>query len=280
MLTRRSLTQSVLVMAGFAGWPATFSKSEEAMPDFSHKNERMSALAKLRGSLKDEIVTWWLKGVLYGVVDGVPTKLWNMETVSFNRWRKISEGEFIFAHYELSLKIDLETEQLLRSFNNPYTGEMIDVGYDTLGPSNLIVTADSARFSTDTGPISPKLRHEVDAPVIQGNDIWVGQDLYAIVPAPRPDLKPWKAHDISTYAGKLSDVVDPAVLSAPATIGYQGIYDWRPWMNMGDVAGFHMSRLVGRKLGSISNIPNSFADIANEVKPDFIAGAEKAMHLP
>lgn len=87
-----------------AGGHAAFNGDDPA--------DAMKALVKLRGSTQNELIVWWLQGVLYGVVGRIPTKLWNLETVSFSRWDDLGDGAYEFVHTELSVKKDLQTGAL------------------------------------------------------------------------------------------------------------------------------------------------------------------------
>lgn len=265
MLTRRSLIAGLPLAASMALAGPARSASHAPLAE---KEDWMRALVKLRGSAKDELVIWWLKGVLYGVVDTEATKLWNMETVSFGRWQAQGD-EVAYTHYELSLRLDLETNDFLTSFTNPYTDEVLDMELAPFGPNITLLSATSARVPDDA-PLKPALTHDIGPPVILGDDIWMPQDLFAALPAFAPDAKPWRANDITTYKGKLNDVLNDDVASAPATCTYQGFYAWRPWLKMGPRPGHHLARMSGRKLASLDDIPRSYRDIVDQQKPDFL----------
>ena len=205
------------------------------------------------------------------------TKLWNMETVSFGRWQNQGE-EVAYTHYELSLRLDLETNAFLTSFVNPYTNETLDMELAPFGPNITLLSATSARVPDDA-PIKPTLTHDIGPPVILDDDIWMPQDLFAALPAFAPDAPPWRANDITTYKGKLSEVLDDDIASAPATCTYQGFYAWRPWLNMGARSGHHLARMSGRKLNSIEDIPRSYRDIVEKEKPDFLDNPEAALGM-
>ena len=220
MLTRRTIAQGLTAAAGLTGLSVTTALAGSHAAMFT-KDDWMKALVKLRGSSEDEMVVWWLKGVLYGVVDEEATKLWNMETVSFARWEKRGD-EYAYGHYELSLRLDLETNEFLTSFTNPYTDETLDMELAPFGPNVTLLTATGARVPDDA-PIQPALTHDIGPPVILGDEIWMPQDLFAALPAFAPGMKPWRANDITTYQGKLSDVLNDDIAFRPCNLHLSGL---------------------------------------------------------
>lgn len=150
--------------------------------------------------------------------------------------------------------------------------------YKVFQPIPLIVTVDSARLAADA-PMSPDFVHQVGPAAVSGDDIWVGQDMYATRNPVEPGGKPWRANDINIYSGKLSDVLDPSITSADAQMSYQGFYDWRPWLNMGDIEGNMLARLAGKKLKSAGEIPDSYLKLVKDVAPDYIESAPSLIGL-
>ena len=277
--TRRAVSGGLAAAAAMCVRPSPLL-AETPMTDFTDPNTAMKALAKLRGALDESLVTWWLKGVLYAVVDQEPVKLWGLEVVSFNRWRQLDDATYMFNHYELSVKVDPATGAPIDSFVNPYTDETVPERNDILGPSVLIVSAESGRLPVDRGPKATQITHHVGDVATLGDRLWVGQELYATVPPREVGGAPWKARDISTYMGTISAIADDGVASAPAETVYQGFYDWRPWMKMGATEGFLMARLAGRKLASADDIPESYTTLANAIEPAFLAEADSKVVLP
>jgi len=270
MLTRRQMTQTALIGAGALAAGSLAACSEPAMSfDRNSPEQRLLALAKLRGSAKKEPVIWWLDGTLYGVVDQVPTPMWHMETVSFASWEKTESGEYLMSHRELSLRKDFDTGELLEEIENPYTGELLKSEHKPFIPAPLLLSANAARLPEGVN-MPATFIHDIQVPTIAGNDIWIGEDMYAEIPAFAPGAKPWRANDINTYHGALDQVLDPGVTSADATMVYQGMYSWRPWLNMGDIEGQHVARMAGKKLRSIDDIPESYLNSAALIDPEFV----------
>lgn len=279
MLTRRQFAHTTIAGIGLAAAGALSAKTH-SRGTFDPRSEKdlMTALAKLRGSTEKELVIWWLDGTLYGVVDLVPTPLWHMETISFSSWEATGEAEYLMVHRELSLKKDPATGELVEQLTNPYTGELLEVEHKPFVPAPLLLTADTARLPADA-PVKPEFTHRLQTPSIIGDDFWLGEDMYAVLPAFQPGMKPWRANDITTWHGSLNQVTDPDVAWADATMVYQGMYNWRPWLKMGDIDGHHFARMAGRKLRSIEEIPDSYLTAVAKVDPEFVTTGAKAIGL-
>ena len=269
MPTRRHVTQTVLAAAAICATGTVAACADESKSFADSPQARLDALAKLRGSNKKEPVIWWLDGTLYGVVDQVPTPLWHMETVSFGSWEKTESGEYLMKHRELSLRKDFETGELLEEIENPYTGERLKSEHKPFVPVPLLLSSNTARVPEGVN-FPATFVHDIQTPTIAGNDIWIGEDMYAEIPAFQPGAKPWRANDINTYQGALDQVLDDGVTSADAKMVYQGMYSWRPWLNMGNIEGQHVARMAGKKLRSIDDIPESYRTAAALVDPEFV----------
>ena len=244
-----------------------------------HDSSHLGLLQKkLIYSADDRPLIWWLRGEKYGSINGEITPLWKLNVLLFKAVTQNPDGSFDARSMEIVYKTDIQTDALLARWRNPYNGEVYDEVPLIMGPL-------TRRF-TNTGPISQSAlpganiqRRGTLGPVeIAGDDVWLSADVHVMVD--REGQSSFRAHDLSTYHGRVSDVLDPAIQSAPATMTVHIIQSWHPWMNMKDKEGTLITRISGAKCFAIEDIHPRILALLKSHHPDiannFIARLEGA----
>ena len=139
MISRRGFTQAVAASAALTASLGS-SKPASAALDFEKPEDLLKTLVKMRGSLKSELVIWYLKGPVYGVVDQKVTPLWGLHSVNFNHFQKKNDAEYTMTSVEFNYPYDLKTGDHVKKYDNPYTQETIELAYRPFGPNTLILT--------------------------------------------------------------------------------------------------------------------------------------------
>lgn len=232
---------------------------------------------KLVYSLADGPLIWWIRGNKYGSINGEITPLWTLNVVLFKSVSHNEDGTFDATSMEIVYKTDVETDALLSKWRNPYNGEVYDEEPLIMGPLT--------RGFNDTGPISQSAlpgadiqrKGKLGPAEIAGDDVWLLSDANVLVN--REGQVPFRANDLSTYHGKISDILNPDLDSAPATMAVHIIQSWHPWMNMGDREGSLITRISGAKCFSIDDMHPRIRDMVKEGHPDiakdFVARLEQ-----
>ena len=225
---------------------------------------------KLNYTYDENPVFWYIEAVRYGLVDSKFTPFWNMH-VGF-LFTVDSLGEFDFRTNQLSAIFysDLETGDLLDTFNNPFTGASIPVRQPGLIRSQSRfdkfrqvreereIPGATVTTATDIGPAW-----------INGDDVWVHGDTgFRAEPDESSDRRLIQVNDWSTYHGSLKEVADPSVASAQATMNFNDVNTWPDWLQMGDRPGNYVSRGVGRKLRSGEGMPPQWLRFRAERFPE------------
>ena len=236
MLTRRRALGGLAGIAAGASYPggALFAAIPTSL-DPDNPTHLGLLQKKLIYSADDRSLIWWLRGKKYGSINGEITPLWTLNVLLFKKVEQNEDGSFDARSMEIVYKTDVETDALLNRWRNPYNGEVYDEVPLTMGPL-------TRRF-TDTGPISQSALPGADiqrtgtlGPAeIAGDDVWLLTDIHVVVD--REGQARFRAHDLSTYHGRVSDVLNPEIQSAPATMTVHIIQSWHPWMNMQDREG-------------------------------------------
>jgi hypothetical protein len=237
--------------------------------DLSDPQRLLTAFMRLSGSLDNRLVIWWMDGRRYGVVGARATLMYGMKVGMFHRFFRQPDGSYKLAMFELTYYTDLATGELLETYENPYTGQTNRVMHVRLGPD--------IRHQTSTGLADPgdPMVHDYHSglgpALIRGDDVWIPTDVEATIKFPNPKAPEIILNHYTTVHGSLRDAIDPDVVSAPATLAFQNILKWEPWMRMGDHPGHMMSRAAGRKLESVDDLPADYLDMAARVHPKLIA---------
>ena len=279
MISRRGFTQGVVATTALSSSLISASPAAAEL-DFEQPKDLMKTLVKMRGSLKSELIVWYLRGPVYGVVDQKATPLWGLHSVNFNHFSKRDDGSYSMTSVEFNYPYDLKTGDHIKTFNNPFTDEMIDLAYRPFGPNTLYIYEDGIRLPPDREEFkSAKLETAIGPVHIHGNDAWLFEDFFAEVPSMSADGSAWYANDITTYKATLDELNDDAVSAARSTLSFQSVVSWQAWMNMADHRGHMMSRLAGKKLFSRDDLPAWFVEVAEREHPDMIRDVEKLIGL-
>ncbi len=279
MISRRALTRTAVAAALLPSSLIRANRAQAAL-DFDDPADVTTALVKLRGSLESELVIWYLKGTVYGVVDQQARRLWGLHSVNFNHFRRRSESRYAMTGVEFNYPCDLESGDHIKTFDNPYTDQRIELGYRPFGPNTLILTKRGFELPPDRAEFRSATLETALGPVhVHENDAWLFEDVYAEVPSMGADGRAWYANDITTYKGRLDHLNDGGVSSVPATLSFQSVVSWHAWMNMGDRPGHMMSRLAGKKLFSRDALPPWFTAVAEREHPRMIRDVEKLIGL-
>lgn len=272
MITRRD---ALRVIAGgavslSAGFIRPSNAAAERDPGILDKPEELlTAFMRLSGSLDDRLIIWWMEGLRYGVVDARAKLLFGMQVGMFHRFFRQADGSYKFAMFELTYYTDLATGELLEEFENPYTGETNRVSHVRLGPEVRHQTVHG--LANPDNPMVHDYNSKLGPALIRGDDIWIPTDVEARIVFPKPTAPEIILNLYTTVHGRLSDALNPELVSAPATLAFQNILKWEPFMHMGDHAGHLMSRAAGRKLESVDDLPGYYLDMAERKHAKFIA---------
>ncbi|NCF30261.1 MAG: DUF1838 domain-containing protein [Gammaproteobacteria bacterium] len=210
---------------------------------------------KLAHSMDESPVFWWAKLSRMYMLDKIITPLWDVHVAAVLTTRDIDEhGSYETTAISMVFYTDLETGEYLSSFDNPITGETVDIGYFPAKPGKRITSIVGAKSEPRTRP---------------GYDVWVRVDDSTRVEPIEPETGPaFRVNDWNTYHGSLSDVANPKIANAPATWHFNDVLSFPPWLGMGDTPGDYVSRGFGRKVSGIRSMPEQLQDLIKERHPD------------
>ncbi len=227
--------------------------------NLSNAEDQVAADRKIQCSTKDEkpvYYTW--SGAAWSRTQGTPDrKLFRVEGMNVRQcisvedrvrgtgWRIVSR--------EIMLYLDPETEEVLETWDNPWTGETVDVIHVTNDPVN----SRSANFAISedgkvrTSPIrieGDKFFLDFVIPLFYTNPLagdyqkYVGNYYHAV--------------EIFNFSGDVKELLDDRTDSVSPTIAWVRVAPWLPWMGMGGREGLMYFSATGQKLSGWRQMPD------------------------
>lgn len=276
-MKRRSMMGGLAGLA--AGAPFIRGAKAATLPsrlDPKNKSHLGLLQKKLIYATDDRPLIWWIRGNKYGSINGELTPLWTLNVVLFKSVVHNEDGTFDAASMEIVYKTDIETDEPLSKWRNPYNGEVYDEEPLIMGPLTRRFTEDGPISQTNLPGANIQRSGSLGPAEIAGDDVWLISDSHVILN--REGQKSFRANDLSTYHGKVSDVLNPDMPSAPATMTVHIVQSWHPWMNMGDQEGTLITRISGAKCFGVEEIHPRILTMVKrhhpEIAKDFVARLE------
>jgi len=263
MTTRRDF-----VVAGLA---AMALPGVSAATDINANPEALlRALIKLRGSLDERPVFSWLSGMRYGVVDGRIDPIYRMHAGSVQLYRRINDRRYEMIMLELSYFADVDTGKPLKAFKNPYSGRVVEIPQQKLGPYKIFLTTEGVEIPRDPAFGEFELRTQLGPAVVQNDDIWIREDSFINVDSDHPMMGKHTYNEFVTYHGSLADVKNEALVSAPVDVTYQSVTSWRKWMGAEGVGGQTTARAAGSKVFALEDLPVEYLRVMRDWYPEIM----------
>lgn len=235
------------------------------------------AYRKLRFALHERPLFWWIRATKYGLVDNVLTPLYGMEIASIFQTVSRPNGRFAARSLEIVYSTDHETGELLEEWTNPYTGTVVPVRHTPVGPNLLEYDLDGPKLPTELPGARLETQNVFGEAWIENDGFWIRDDNSAVVTQVDGKGQPFHVYDWATYHAALTDVLDPAIRSAPGTVSFQAVSTWQRWMGMGSRPGNLVSRGSGQKVASYEELPARFRGFFETQHPELAEDPLRAL---
>lgn len=279
-INKRQFLQSLAatgVAATICSNPVLAAAGSPSSLDLSKPADLLEAMIKLSGSLDERMTLWWLEGSRYGVVDNIAVPTFGFHIGFFNLYHRLSDTEYLTTQLELTYYTDPNTGELLREWDNPFTGKTNKVRHVRMGPLNRVQTVEGLQPSASEMEYVKSFSTELGPATQYSDSVWIPTTVSAKVQFPGKNSKEIFLNQLTTFEGKKSDIDNPAVVSAPADIIFHNAIIWEPWLKMDGYPGYSMGRAWGKKLMSMDELPDSYMSYAREVNPKQIADPYKLL---
>ena len=248
-----------LVSVSMAAAVFAATGGEARMLDPNNPDDAILAAQKMNCSLQEgEPIVYWWQGSAYSHVPGERDRhLFNVEGMNIRHCKNFEDPErghgFRSVSREILLYLDPETNEILRSWTNPWTGEDVDVIHVANDPVNMrrplyARGPDGSPFHFDAVIVGNRVIDGGEAPLFYKNPLggdyqdYVGNMYHAM-----------EALNSYTYADDLfdseKDKLDSYVLS------WARFSEWLPWMKMGGRTGMMIFSTVGGRVNGYDGLP-------------------------
>ncbi len=279
VISRRDILGASVALGGL-GLSSAMPKNSSASTGADTSFDPVSMHRKLRFRTDAGLVFWWLQGVKYGQVGTTLTPLYTNLVGTIQRVQPTADGGFDMTMLEMVIILDVDGRAPLSAWTNPYTGEVLPVSFRPVGPTNIHYRADDSRVTPkELGGAKLESEASIHPPVIVGDDVFMSEVIRARVYRPERE-EPFEVNDMSHYHGSLSELVDPEITMASATVSFAEVTGWQSWMKMGSRPGNLTSRTFGRKVSSFDMMPEKWRTLLAEKAPEIAANPAASLDRP
>lgn len=230
------------------------------------------AMRKVQCSLKDnEPVTYYWLGTAFSRRMGERDKvLFDVEGMNVRACSTISDPKrgtgYHLVTREILLYKDAKTGDVLKTWENPWTGEEVDVLHvanDPVNSKGYVNGRDGkpGKFAGDI--IGDKWQMNFTIPLFYPNPL--ASEYQKEIGGT------YHATEMFNFLGDVGDLTDMSKNTADVQIGWARMSDWLPWMNMQGRDGIIYMHTAGRKMDSWDAMPKAFKDDIKKHYPDYVA---------
>jgi len=222
------------------------------------------------GVSEDEPAVYHWSGNIYGRTPGERDKLlFKGEGMNIRRCVEVSDPDrgtgWRLISREIMLMLDPETGEVVDRWDNPYTGETVDVmqihNDPVNGRPNYPVGADGSPFTLSTlREAGPYVFMPFEVPLFYPNPLAGAYQQYV--------GNMYHAMEIFDFAAMKDELYDSDLPTAYPMISWVRLSPWAPWMEMGGRPGQMVFNAMGRKLpGGFEELPGVLKDEIRENYP-------------
>lgn len=229
--------------------------------DWNDPQTRVSLQVKMRGTLGDGAVHNFIRLHIYGYAnEGNLVPFFSMNNYSVNVWRRLANGNHAVQVFECGVYTRFDSQEVLTEWLNPFTGEMREVHQFRAGPLNVEYGPEGFRAGPET-TVKPE---PMMAEVVEDSVMVATQSSFRFPSPFQPDEFPKESpgrlfywDSATAHLSPVDAVLDPDVMSAPATMMMNNLVSWAPWMGMSQRPGRTYGRGAGRKISGPEALPDA-----------------------
>lgn len=250
-------TAMVTILAAI--WVSTaIAVAAQARLDLNKPEDAVKAMQKIQCSLEDgkpSVYSW--KGSVYSRVPGERDRLlFNVEGMNIRACKSLNDPQRGYGYRQVSreilLYLDPETNQVLRKWKNPFTGQVNEVVHVANDPVNsqpsFAVGSDGKPYKFGGTVKNGRVWVQIEVPLFYKNPLggeyqdYVGGTYHAM--------------EMFTFFMHEKELLDASgTASNDVTVSWARTSEWLPWMEMGDRPGMMIISAVGRKLMKFDDLP-------------------------
>ncbi len=233
------------------------TKRDELNEILSDPADRIKLIAKVFGSTEEAERHAFLKFHIFGFTgEGNLIPLFTMNNYIIQKWEPGEDGTFKVQHYEAAYYSKFDTDEAISEWENPLTGEVIEVPHFVLGPVPRFYAPDMADGNSTFAPDPMNI-------TMIGDRVFI-PTLTRIKMPNSLTVEEWGAYggepmtywdSMLVYSANINDVLDEERTSVPAEIHMQNLVSWAPYLKLGDAPGRTMVRAYGQHISGYDALP-------------------------
>lgn len=239
--------------------------------DFDDPADLQTINRKIQCSSVDaKPVTFWWHGTAYSRRMGEKdTVLFNVEGMNIRQCATVNDAErgtgYKLVSRELLLYKDPTTGEILSTWDNPWSGETVDVLHVANDPVNFTSYASGRSGIAETWSGS-----------ILGDRWWNSLEVPLFYPNPLAgDYQPeiggiYHATEMFNFMGDTESLLDRSEDTANVQVGWARMSDWLPWMKMAGRDGIIYMHTAGLKLDSWDDMSPLMKNEIAKNYPDYV----------
>lgn len=236
----------------------------------SNPVDRAALIAKILGSTSEEERHAYMKFHVFGFAgDGNVVPFFSMNNYIVQKWAPDGDGNFEVWHYEVAYYSKFDEQTPIETWENPLTGEMVDVPPFILGPVYRLYGPDGsdsrASFASDPLNIT-MIGDRIYVPTLSS---------FAFPNQLKPeDWGPYSNGPVTfwdsmlTYSADVRDVFDDEKTHVDATIQMQNLVSWAPFLKLGQHPGRTMVRAYGQHISGYDDLPDDIRKNLEKYTPE------------
>ena len=165
---------------------------------------------------------------------------------------------------ELLIYRDPKSGEALNTWQNPWTGEVVDVLHVANDPVNHSAYArnrDGSPFTWSGMITEGQWRMNITVPLFYPNPLASNYQ--------KEIGGTYHATEMFNFFGRVDDLLDPETTTAARQVGWARISDWLPWMKMQGREGVIYMHTSGLRLSSWEALPDSMKEEIDTHYPDY-----------
>lgn len=230
--------------------------------DLSDPKDAVTAYARMRGNLDGTPGMWWYRGNMFAKpTNDVAVRVLKIEGFSFNRLARREDGQFDQIMAEAGFFIDPDTDEIADEWVNPLNGRTCEPGH--YKSNQTIVVGTQGVSGSEAAAVPVQFEGIVEAQSHSGR-VWTTENMVTKLPNPRSEATDPLSYSgpvitltsLAAFTGQLADLNNPDLDFMPATLHFQNLAPWMPWMKMGQEPGMTTWQLLGTKVQSTDDMPD------------------------
>ncbi len=252
-----------LMTAACGGQPAALSPQEleesrnELATILADPAARSTLIAKVLGSTVEDERHAFMKFHIFGYAgDGNLIPFFSMNNYIIQKWVPGENSTYEVQHYEVAYYSKFDSDEAISVWENPLTGEMIDLPHFVLGPVPRLygpgIGEDAGSFAPDPMNIT-----------MIGDRVYVPTLTRLAMPN---SLSPeeWGVYSsgetvfwdsMLVFSADIRDVLDDEKTHVPAEMHMQNLVSWAPYLKLGQSPGRTMVRAYGQHISGPDDLP-------------------------